>query len=1500
MSSQTIRLRLVVSRHSVPEVKLVWPCVASEDLTVSKLLALVNEVVPLESVDWGLEDYVVELPDGKGDSFELLHFQPVGKVLKEDDQVLIRSLSTDDLRRRRLSGRHQISDDGKHLIDGLAFGRPWLRQPRDRPALDLPPRKRARITHEEELDDDDASYADDEVQSEQLLLEDSAPPEMDEPSSVRLRARFVDTDQLDESDDEEFDNDGNDFKLIRDVRTEPAIADDDEEDEVESSDDGELDVDLTDELRLLQEDNALIERTPPVEQQSLLSGDNSQDPQALLPTHAFSLSLLDKMTSLRAAFPLTSVTTIQTELIRHDQDLRTTFQALAKANEPTISFDEVMERALLGSYEPEEVEPSDPKNADREEVDNQVLRFPGQPEAVNSTRPLIQEVDVAEEVLPNASRTGDVSALSALINVLGREDAETSSSSSSSESESDSESDGDSDESSDAESSSDSDSDDDSEDDSDDPGVTSSRLNAMDISDSKDEDSSDSDSGSDSSSDSDKAAGAVKDSAESDSDSSDSSSESDSESEPEELSSKVESKAKSLQASAIPEPKAESAIASASQPAEGPKAPGAGLTRTKKRNARRRDLKRLKAMQTLEDTQSQSSTNQAASEDAELMARKRALLSVVSDEHEDAPSPPKDAPVKEARPMIMEVEEEETPTIETTQDVASVPAADPTPAQRRHKFDLGAGRRLLFGALGLKNPKSKADEDKLRNNLMKDVKPLQNPRVQADDNKTNGAEATTEQEDEDPDAWRKKISYRAVECCQDDIVLSEPPFPFVQRWDPQQQYGSMRKRKRASQNFHDESYYDEDSQWNGEEGWDDNSQKKKKKKSKKRKAKGGYDGGYDEEETPSDSVVETRDNGDADVVLNYDDIPAKPRLEDSQFTDVDDLPSLPSDMSTLPSLELAETKPGMVITWKQLLLSKATNWQPEMVPMTGLVLSISEDSYLHILLAKRDRDQDDKEYDEHTGQRVYAKFEAPDFDEDNDEEDDGRREISWGEISEPRLVQQAPTSNTLETSAKITELPTENAKPVQDGNSTADNKVSDTTDPDETMAEELDTQKVRAEVEADLKEREAASKPSETDKSTSIPSGQQPPRLEFMASGDDSPISSFVRPAETPSDMNNSPSRQLQETLQAAIIREQAPSSHNSEDVTKNNMEVEKPEDDEMDGVTDAKDLDEEPVPTVEAGWDTVVPGSMPSPELPSLPTKDDIPIDHRLLVVPSSAGSVRSGRQPPSVNGLEDLPEERVEDSVEPDMITGPHARTPSPQITNVPPRSSSPFPSLEEMFHTARQTQSPGKSTQQSVPRYLKPGKEDTEYEEAMRKLDEGGEESERSPDRNKSLRSLFPNATQPEPEEDLPLLRSFNSEVSKTGVPEVKHAATPPTSQKVKQETQFMIPQGSQVIELSSSPPSVQFTEDYAQDSQDETYQDSPLPQGSGWVQKKMSDVKTRSRGKSLPAAAATTTTTNKTTTTRTRITRGRTSLPPARDVTASAFSQIRGRRKSTRKF
>jgi hypothetical protein len=56
----------------------------------------------------------------------------------------IRPLMTAEVRARTLTGRDQISDGGQHLIDGIPFGRPYLRQP-NRPAVRIPPRKRCRL-----------------------------------------------------------------------------------------------------------------------------------------------------------------------------------------------------------------------------------------------------------------------------------------------------------------------------------------------------------------------------------------------------------------------------------------------------------------------------------------------------------------------------------------------------------------------------------------------------------------------------------------------------------------------------------------------------------------------------------------------------------------------------------------------------------------------------------------------------------------------------------------------------------------------------------------------------------------------------------------------------------------------------------------------------------------------------------------------------------------------------------------------------------------------------------------------------------------------------------------------------------------------------------------------------------------------------------------------------------------------------------------------------------
>jgi len=87
MQNSNMRLRLVVRRHALPEVRVVFSVQLENDPTIASLLDQVNEVIPLESTEWGLEDYAVELRDTDGHSFDCMHFQQVSVVLKNDEEV---------------------------------------------------------------------------------------------------------------------------------------------------------------------------------------------------------------------------------------------------------------------------------------------------------------------------------------------------------------------------------------------------------------------------------------------------------------------------------------------------------------------------------------------------------------------------------------------------------------------------------------------------------------------------------------------------------------------------------------------------------------------------------------------------------------------------------------------------------------------------------------------------------------------------------------------------------------------------------------------------------------------------------------------------------------------------------------------------------------------------------------------------------------------------------------------------------------------------------------------------------------------------------------------------------------------------------------------------------------------------------------------------------------------------------------------------------------------
>jgi len=82
-----MRLRITVRRHRLPETPIIWN-VDLETTTIAQLLEQVNDIIPIETSEWGYDDYAVELKGSNGVNFECFHFQQIGKVFKEDDEVM--------------------------------------------------------------------------------------------------------------------------------------------------------------------------------------------------------------------------------------------------------------------------------------------------------------------------------------------------------------------------------------------------------------------------------------------------------------------------------------------------------------------------------------------------------------------------------------------------------------------------------------------------------------------------------------------------------------------------------------------------------------------------------------------------------------------------------------------------------------------------------------------------------------------------------------------------------------------------------------------------------------------------------------------------------------------------------------------------------------------------------------------------------------------------------------------------------------------------------------------------------------------------------------------------------------------------------------------------------------------------------------------------------------------------------------------------------------------
>jgi len=354
---------------------------------------------------------------------------------------------------------------------------------------------------------------------------------------------------------------------------------------------------------------------------------------------------------------------------------------------------------------------------------------------------------------------------------------------------------------------------------------------------------------------------------------------------------------------------------------------------------------------------------------------------------------------------------EQRPSQEASQP-AKPPSEDSTESSKpRSKIDLASSRRLLFGALGLRTPKTKEDERTLQAKLMNDARPAN--QVQASGSAPE--DHNTEQIAGDDESWRDKIDLRAVECCYEGITLSNPPFPFVQRWDPQQKRGysnveTKRKSGRGNKRKRDNERY-----------YDDRTEEQASMPATKRGKSISPTGNFDVAETqtmevqgeqPPDAPPNSSDSNQGAVneqLLRE----SQEAAENAQIYESyeEDLPPLPDDITAYPDLTLDTAKAGTVIAFKKLDMSVETSWQPRISDYrTAIIDECQDDGTLYMTLAFRDRPNQEATYDPETGERLYHKFEMPGYDNQEDEENEGHLELPLAELIEPKIV-QAPESN---------------------------------------------------------------------------------------------------------------------------------------------------------------------------------------------------------------------------------------------------------------------------------------------------------------------------------------------------------------------------------------------------------------------------------------------------------------------------------------------------------
>ncbi|KAK4104375.1 hypothetical protein N658DRAFT_521049 [Parathielavia hyrcaniae] len=1429
-SNTLMRLRLMVRRHALPEVRVVFAVQLDNEPTIASLLEQVNEIVPLESNDWGLEDYAVELRDSSGHAFDCLHFQQVSSVLNNDEQVYIRPLDTGDRRKRRLSGRDQITTDGRHLIDGVPFGRPRLRSPRDRPPVDIPPLKRRRVTYDVEEDD----------REEPRFLLTEHGEDAGSNRRVRTRATIKDAEgDAFEGDQEDADDD--------------FVDEDSDEDEGDEAIEDEIDrSDLEAELRGLQEDNEDLQDAPST--QPDVTHKNTQ-PTAPPSPAGLDLETLDKITALRAAFPTAPVDACERALAQHQGSTTMAYLELQTQHQPAMSF-----RAINADVSP---------NAPQATENDDAASDESEPESVGS---VVKHYD--KHGFPSGSILSGTAASQTAESMrrLGHSvkapvhtkfdndgavpverqprppssDQYSSSGGSGGEGESESGGDAESDNGPEIASSkeaqasgrtrlfdkrgssalSDSGDQSEGEDESGSDGSSEDEATSSDSDDSEDDDKSASD-GSDGSSDNDddgsfsddtddshqgrgqEAGGSAESSAssdEADSSSDDESSNDSAEDAPQTRSVNAEAmteiepsppKEKTVRVPELdtvsPEPKGDPGETSQPVP------PGQGKRSTQKRNARRKAARMAQKAAAEDEAPSPASVPLPAAEMLELVesvaAKKAALLRRFGEMQELIPQE-----VREATSI--------------DRDAESGPLNAPVPE-----------KSTLMGDTQLS----------VHN---------QPPLDSADGHPEVSEDRPTEQAD--PEAWRTKIAYRAVECCQDGIEFSEPPFPFVQRWDPQQKYfhgdrnngGRRSKRKQQSR----EELL--------EDGGQANTKRRKYGESME------YDG--DGESYANETV------GHGETLLNYDEEPLETQRQPEQTSlqpaDVDDdLPPLPTDISTLPALGSGEVVTGMILTWKQWLLSKATNWQPQVSALTGVVVRVLDDETLEVRLAKRDQniDRSEKVYDD-DGHRVYDKFEAPDIDDENDElAEQGYRTLDLADMVEPRVLRLAPGAVGDVPSSKDLSGPHAMPDAIRHEVRLSEDRVSPTPDQTQAGPHERDSQNVDVDTQGGGGQSTISESPVAQGPAISISEDR---RHEISLLINDADFRKDVDPSVTtfPDSAGldlSSPSRQLEEMTHGAITIVSSQAAQSQSQASS-----------QLPSQPASNNLDSQPIHLEPFhGFSDAI--------LDSHDQQDERRVAYPALdLPPSETGSLHSGRQVDPDFSIElvtgDDPFHAIDDPALASRSTlGRHSdNEENPAVekkwhdVDAGLESDSSSASLSDLWREASTNgslKSPTKSAVVSAIKARKPDMTyDLEYEDTMRRLD--GSDDISVEDDKEHLSKVAQELV------DIPIEKPTPDKLSRkkgagnwSTAPGIKTERASPSphpgyrgaSARTAQATNSPFPpKGSQVVSLVTSGPEPELEEHYAEDSVDGTYEDPDLPTGSGWVKK----PRVR-RGVSMPASS-----------------------------------------------